>query len=309
MPTENPKISAYVPQAVYDHFKEYQQERGISMSQAAIEIFAHYFGLDLEVPTKEFTGGLPGKVLQIEQSLEQLKNLYIELVAKVDCIKFSSGLLEDNTVDSLIDERTEQGELSNELPSGLLTSEKNEDHSKLPSELQEDVDDLQGNLPSEPQEDVDDLQGNLSSEPQEVADDLQGNLPSEPQEDVDDLQGNLPSEPQEAKNFEEEKSPHQQLDIFPHISQDESAPSSETLSELPIRITAKALVSRLGGTEGSLKNKKSELNQEQFAEWSGKKDPDGIKWQSVKENRRLYYCPISSLTSELQSKLLALVEK
>jgi hypothetical protein len=262
VPTENPKISAYVPQAVYDHFKEYQEERGISMSQAAIEIFAHYFGLDLEVPTKEFTGGLPGKVLQIEQSLDQLKNLYIELVARVDCIKSTSGLLEDNTVDSFIDERTEQGELSNELPSGLLTSEKSEDPSKLPSELQEVVDELQGSLLSEPQE-----------------------------------------------NFEEEKSLHQQLDIFPHISQDESVSPSETLSELSIRITAKALASRLGGTDRSLNNRKSELSQEQFADWSGKKDPDGIKWQFVKENRRLYYYPISTLTSELQSKLLALVEK
>lgn len=279
MPTENPKISAYVPQAVYDRFKEYQKERGLSMSQAAIEIFAHYFGLKLEAPTKEFTGELPGKLLKIEQSLEELKNLYIELVTKVDYIKSTGGLLEDNTVDSLIDERTEQGELSNELPSGLLMSEKNEDHSKLPSKLQEVVDELPGNLPSEPQEAVDELQGNLLSEPQEV------------------------------QNSKEENNPHQQLDIFPHISQDESVSPSETLSELPIRITAKALVSRLGGTEGSLRNKKSELNQEQFAEWSGKKDPDGIKWQFVKENRRLYYCPTSILTSELQTKLLALVEK
>jgi hypothetical protein len=43
MPTENPKISAYVPKVVHDAFREYQQKRGLSMSQAAIEIFVEYF--------------------------------------------------------------------------------------------------------------------------------------------------------------------------------------------------------------------------------------------------------------------------
>lgn len=55
MPTDNPKISAYVPQLVYDTFKQFQDERGISMSQAVIVILAEYFGIQQEL--KEFIEG------------------------------------------------------------------------------------------------------------------------------------------------------------------------------------------------------------------------------------------------------------
>lgn len=44
MPTENPKISAYVPQHIYDRFKVYQEEQGLSMSQAVTSILVGYFG-------------------------------------------------------------------------------------------------------------------------------------------------------------------------------------------------------------------------------------------------------------------------
>jgi len=54
MPTDNPKISAYVPQVIYDCFDEFRRDSGLSMSQSAAVIFAKFFGLEDIV--KEITG-------------------------------------------------------------------------------------------------------------------------------------------------------------------------------------------------------------------------------------------------------------
>ena len=54
MPTDNPKISAYVPQVIYDCFDEFHRDSGLSMSQSAAVIFAKFFGL--EDIAKEITG-------------------------------------------------------------------------------------------------------------------------------------------------------------------------------------------------------------------------------------------------------------
>ena len=69
MPTDNPKISAYVPQAVYDRFDEFRQESGLSMSQSAAVIFAKYFGLEDIV--KEITG----KTTTDNSALDRIKVL------------------------------------------------------------------------------------------------------------------------------------------------------------------------------------------------------------------------------------------
>lgn len=55
MPTDNPKISLYVPQQIFDRFKEFQEERKLSMSQAGIVIIAEYFGIEETI--KEITEG------------------------------------------------------------------------------------------------------------------------------------------------------------------------------------------------------------------------------------------------------------
>ena len=59
MPTENPKVSAYVPQPIYDHLLEFKSERGLSVSQAVTAILEDYFGL--------------GKVDATAQRLEELE--------------------------------------------------------------------------------------------------------------------------------------------------------------------------------------------------------------------------------------------
>ena len=128
MPTDNPKISAYVPQVVYDRFKEFQEERELSMSQAAIEIFAHYFEINLEVSTKEFTGGLPGRLMEVERSLAELKELYSQLASKVEHIETTSKPLNDSTIENLDTPLLAESELpsepKNDTPLGSNESEE-----------------------------------------------------------------------------------------------------------------------------------------------------------------------------------------
>lgn len=77
MPTDNPKISLYVPQQIYDRFKSFQEERKLSMSQAGIVVLAEYFGMEETI--KEFTEGttIGGVTLaefkQLKQRIEQLE--------------------------------------------------------------------------------------------------------------------------------------------------------------------------------------------------------------------------------------------
>lgn len=136
MPTENPKISAYVPQVVYDRFKQYQEERQLSMSQAATEILAHYFELNLQFPNKESTSGLPSRLNEIEQSLEDLKNLYTQLASKVDQIKTTSEL---------------QSEPKSNVPNSIISEPLSESKSKLLTDNSESEakSELLGNLQSE----------------------------------------------------------------------------------------------------------------------------------------------------------------
>ncbi len=45
MPTENPKVSGYIPQAVFDQLMQFKSDRGLSVSQAVTAILEEYFGL------------------------------------------------------------------------------------------------------------------------------------------------------------------------------------------------------------------------------------------------------------------------
>ena len=148
MPTENPKISAYVPQVVYDRFKQYQEERQLSMSQAVTEILAHCFELNLEFPKKEFTSELPSRLIEIEQSLEELKGLYTQLASKVDHIQTTSKLLYSNTLNNVDHQIPVISESLSELKSKLLTDSS---ESEAKSEL---LGKLLGELPKEQHSEV-----------------------------------------------------------------------------------------------------------------------------------------------------------
>jgi hypothetical protein len=103
MPTDNPKISLYVPQQIYDRFKSFQEENKLSMSQAGIVILAEYFGIKETI--KEITEGttVGGVTLaefeQIKQRLEQLEN-------KVEQFKTTSRPpIKNQSIDKLIENK------------------------------------------------------------------------------------------------------------------------------------------------------------------------------------------------------------
>jgi hypothetical protein len=103
MPTDNPKISLYVPQQIFDRFKSFQEERKLSMSQAGIVIIAEYFGIEETI--KEITEGTTiGGVTLAE--FENLKQRLEKLEKQVERSKTTSNLLVENQdIDKLIESK------------------------------------------------------------------------------------------------------------------------------------------------------------------------------------------------------------
>lgn len=78
MPTENPKVSAYVPQAIKDRLTQFREERSISESQAVTIILAEYFGMT-EVLGRS-PDGAGGITLAGMQAIEVKLASFMELV-------------------------------------------------------------------------------------------------------------------------------------------------------------------------------------------------------------------------------------
>jgi len=257
MPTENPKISAYVPQVVYDRFKRFQEERGLSMSQAAIEVFAEYFGINLaDSSTKENTGGLLDRMLQLEQLVADLKQSYIYLSQKVDYTQ-STG----------------------EPPKFELNGDSASIQSKLPSNPPEE--NLVSEPPSVPKDELPIIKALNGQESSPLSDSV---TPSKPDSELPDLL------------------PHQ-LEIIESERDKTDNLLSNPLGELDIQINYAVLAQRLGATEGYIKNKKSTSTAQEFTEWSTKKDPDKIGWQSIKQRKNIYYYPVGDLSDEQKANL------
>lgn len=76
MPTDNPKVSAYVPEAVKNRLTQFREEQGnISESQAVILILSEYFGIEQIVKTQSIGGVTPRRIETIESRLDQLEEL------------------------------------------------------------------------------------------------------------------------------------------------------------------------------------------------------------------------------------------
>jgi hypothetical protein len=96
MPTQNPKISAYVPSIVYESFKQYEKEHGGSMSQAVIQLLADYFGIDLSNSTIKSTGGLQSRLENLENEMKELRIALTDLSNKVDHGIYEGSSLKEN---------------------------------------------------------------------------------------------------------------------------------------------------------------------------------------------------------------------
>ena len=76
MPTDNPKVSGYVPQVLKDRLTQFREERKISESQAVTIILAEYFGIEQEIK-ESFKGVEVGGVTLMR--LEMLERKVAEL--------------------------------------------------------------------------------------------------------------------------------------------------------------------------------------------------------------------------------------
>ena len=73
MPTNNPKVSGYVPQDVYDRLIQFRNEKGVSISQAITIVLAEYFGIKTEIDTPVFVGGVTlARLEALESQVKQL---------------------------------------------------------------------------------------------------------------------------------------------------------------------------------------------------------------------------------------------
>jgi hypothetical protein len=107
MPTENPKISLYVPQAIYDRFKQFQEEQELSMSQAGIVILAEYFGLKQTIERTTEGSTIGGVTYDWVKSLEkQVK----KLEGRVDQLETTGKLPLSNNENIAISTETEPQE-------------------------------------------------------------------------------------------------------------------------------------------------------------------------------------------------------
>lgn len=110
MPTDNPKISLYVPQAIYDAFNKFKDEQKLSMSQAGIVILAEYFGLEQII--KETTKGITIGGVTLAK-FQGLNDKFLKLEEEVNRLKFTNKLQDSNDF--------KQEQVNGELQLGLLS--------------------------------------------------------------------------------------------------------------------------------------------------------------------------------------------
>ena len=125
MPTDKPKISAYVSQSIYDRFKEYQLEHNLSMSHAVIVILSEYFGLEETIKENVSSSPVGGVTLQaftdlqhrlkkVELEVERLKSTDVKNEQKKESVskKITTNLLSKPI--------TEKSSLPSEPPKELI---------------------------------------------------------------------------------------------------------------------------------------------------------------------------------------------
>lgn len=137
MPTKNPKVSAYIPQHIFDRFQSFCQEKEMSMSQATAVVFAGYFEIEPEV--NHLSGLLADRIRDLELKLSELsgsRNSSNGELPKEAVSKLKSELLDillkefkssiDEMQKVMFDELATH--LQKELQSRLLLSSSSEPH-------------------------------------------------------------------------------------------------------------------------------------------------------------------------------------
>jgi len=280
MPTDNKKISAYVPDVIYDRFIQFQEEHKLSISKAAIEIFATYFGINLN-PTisNESTGELQSRVDSLEKELAGLKNHFVLLSNRVDLMQSTSEPLINKPLEVFANK-----DIDSELDSSLQVGLSKEDILEQP---------IDANI-------IDELDSSLDSklpniEPLEISVDkeIDGKPDSSLQEELS--QEHIT---EQAININIVDKSESSLDSEPP-KQLQLIDSTDLLSELKSNpLQAKALSLRLKITPSEISIKKSKFSVDQFFDWLQGRDIDRIRWVTVGEGRLTRYIPADNTPVE-----------
>lgn len=156
MPTDNPKVSAYVPQVLKDRLTQFRQERDVSESQAVTIILAEYFQMQQEIGRASDGASVGGvtlarmevlekQVSEIQSLVEQrfqelsdsIKNSKLDSSSQVDYNKpLPDKLLVDRRGDGVNEDLREDS--SEVAVSEVITSEQDSSlDSELPIDSQE----------------------------------------------------------------------------------------------------------------------------------------------------------------------------
>ena len=109
MPTNNPKISSYVPQALYEKLIEFKDERGVSISQANIIVLSEFFGVDISNPDDEsrLTSGVPSRLESLEIETADLRKQFEKLSVAFQNLSQKNSEKIDSTSSLLSDSPTQ----------------------------------------------------------------------------------------------------------------------------------------------------------------------------------------------------------
>jgi hypothetical protein len=152
MGTDNPKVSAYVPQAIKNRLNQFRKERNnIPESQAVIIILAEYFEMT-EVLGRS-SGGVGGVTLVAMQAIESRLASFMELVeSRLAALEDTSQKLAGVIVvhDKLLDDNQSSSSIQSELPIEIQPQSE-------PQKKEESA--IQINLLSEPLEGISPIPG------------------------------------------------------------------------------------------------------------------------------------------------------
>jgi hypothetical protein len=320
MSTNNPKVSAYIPQHIYDSFKSFYEQRNISMSQAVAVIFAEYFELDLSVDRKSSTSGLlVERVGLLEQELAVLRELVQKHLQ-------SGGAVQEKEHLVVCDIGSPEAvSLDVAEPTSIIPSEPPKEGGLSEAESLEvlenvEASSIEGDLfENTPSELVSGLQGELFGDSDltrteavevkspEVLKNVETPLADGDASEIvsGELASNLLNEQLDNNEFSEKVKP-ETAKVQQSLSYLEvplfSIPGSSLKEIKPI--SGKKLSKRLRLSPDAVSGRKTKLKDVQsFTNWTRPRDPDKIGWIPV-ETPVPGYVPADELSSELRDKLL-----
>lgn len=332
MGTDNPKVSAYVPQAIKDRLKQFRDEQKLSESQAVTVILAEYFGmtqalvrspegLTAQGVTLFRMEALEKKLAKLTEAIEirfrELEGLvigngkasvspvvHLDVLETQPVVDSSSDNLLIASSEKLQETSTERGESS--LDSEPLKSR--ETVTEGSSLLSESIIELPIQPDRQQVSEVPGVEESISSSSgQEVGEVIEvSKLDNSPPVDyVETVSGEIPISEVESSSSSELLENNQDS-----VSHHQSELPFELPSELPTEfppITSIRLSKRIGKGDQAVKHMKRKYKDdtEAFTKWIQGKDPDKIGWQPTVKG----YVPIGELTDKQRASLLSWYEE